>query len=436
MIRFSSSLLAFGLGLWISGCTTLSFGEGEGDPADCVIGTQDCLCDLQGECQVGLVCERDICVPAPTKKAVPTGADSTEEEQGPDEDASGSNAGVSTPEGATSASETAPTTDQESSTSSSSSTSTSETTSSAGPSCDDGILNAKETDKDCGGGTCPACQNGLRCLVNEDCVSSSCEDGVCKEKNAIPCNRDLDCRDGNVCTQDRCVNKRCEITPRPDGTDCNDSELCTIQDQCNAGRCVGKDTRVLEEDFSDPNNVAFELDFAPPQRMWQVAEARVSSCNTVPRLGEDPAQDHTQDAANGVLGVAVGGCSEDQNMKDLDCAWTRYVDVSFFDKDLHFSFWRYISTPGIEGRRGQLKVRNFQYFRIQGDGTPRLIKTGWDNRVRDRRWAYDDAVIERHRIGGPISIGICYQRIEGQGAFAGWSVDDVKIRQVGCQPKG
>lgn len=248
------------------------------------------------------------------------------------------------------------------------------------------------------------------------------------------CTSDADCQDDNVCTQDQCITGSCQHTPLADGTACDDQERCTIKDRCRAGRCDGRDTRVFFETFSDPATNVFDLDFSPPQRLWQSGTARASACSDRGYF-EDPANDHTEDMANGVMGVDIGGCSQDEQMRELDCAWTHYFDVSFFEQDLHFSFWRRIATPGFEAGRDKMRVRNFQYYRLQGDSTLYRMKTGWQNKVNDRRWTFDDWVIPRQDVTGPISIGICYRRLSGSGSFAGWSVDDVKLREVGCEPK-
>jgi large repetitive protein len=47
------------------------------------------------------------------------------------------------------------------------------------PSCDDSILNGTETDVDCGGDTCPPCEDLMACLVGSDCVGGSCEGNIC-----------------------------------------------------------------------------------------------------------------------------------------------------------------------------------------------------------------------------------------------------------------
>lgn len=66
------------------------------------------------------------------------------------------------------------TTTTTSSSSSSSSTSTSSGTGGSEPTCTDGAKNGVETDKDCGGGECPACAIGKGCVVGTDCESVAC----------------------------------------------------------------------------------------------------------------------------------------------------------------------------------------------------------------------------------------------------------------------
>lgn len=40
-------------------------------------------------------------------------------------------------------------------------------------------MDAEETDVDCGGPFCPACADGLGCLVGSDCESGRCEVSLC-----------------------------------------------------------------------------------------------------------------------------------------------------------------------------------------------------------------------------------------------------------------
>jgi hypothetical protein len=45
--------------------------------------------------------------------------------------------------------------------------------------CDDGIQNGDETDVDCGGDTCDACDPGQMCVDGDDCTSAGCDGNTC-----------------------------------------------------------------------------------------------------------------------------------------------------------------------------------------------------------------------------------------------------------------
>jgi hypothetical protein len=55
-------------------------------------------------------------------------------------------------------------------------------------SCTNGVKDGTETDVDCGGSTCPRCENGRACSTGGDCVSVVCADQTCSG--------DLGCSDG------------------------------------------------------------------------------------------------------------------------------------------------------------------------------------------------------------------------------------------------
>jgi hypothetical protein len=49
------------------------------------------------------------------------------------------------------------------------------------PTCADTVADGNETDVDCGGGTCPGCAKGKKCLVNSDCSGAMmCVGNICQ----------------------------------------------------------------------------------------------------------------------------------------------------------------------------------------------------------------------------------------------------------------
>jgi hypothetical protein len=84
--------------------------------------------------------------------------------------------------------------------------------------------NDGETDVDCGGSDCPACDDFSACLVNDDCSSGVCKDALCypatcsdDEKNGDE--TDVDC--GGSC-------------PDP----CPQAGVCETPDDCASGYCA------------------------------------------------------------------------------------------------------------------------------------------------------------------------------------------------------
>ena len=57
--------------------------------------------------------------------------------------------------------------------------------------CIDFMLNADESDIDCGGPTCQVCSIGKTCLANSDCLTDACNQGRCVDLNTYP-----SCSDG------------------------------------------------------------------------------------------------------------------------------------------------------------------------------------------------------------------------------------------------
>lgn len=101
--------------------------------------------------------------------------------------------------------------------------------------CNDNNVCTLDECKSASGGCVFAPKDGLACNDGDACsLSDSCVQGQCKGAKYI------DCDDSNDCTQDEC-NKisGCKHTSLK-GTPCDDSDACTLSNECNSGTCVPK----------------------------------------------------------------------------------------------------------------------------------------------------------------------------------------------------
>ena len=118
-------------------------------------------------------------------------------------------------------------------------------------SCSNGVLDAGETDVDCGGGSCSPCAAGRRCEANKDCLSHTCDEatqlclqGTCDDGIKNNEETDTDCGGPNY----NC--RRCEdgLSCRRHG-DCS-SEFCDPTSlvcrhpSCNNGKQDEQETDV------------------------------------------------------------------------------------------------------------------------------------------------------------------------------------------------
>ena len=109
--------------------------------------------------------------------------------------------------------------------------------------CDDGN---PCSDDSCLGGECThfpllgsACDDGNECTTDDICDSAS----NCKGDGNVLC------EDDNSCTVDTCINESgCVFTVMADGSDCTDGNACTTGDACQSGGCVGIETPCPSDD--------------------------------------------------------------------------------------------------------------------------------------------------------------------------------------------
>jgi len=82
--------------------------------------------------------------------------------------------------------------------------------------------------------------NGTPCDDGDVCTTgTTCSSGVCGGGTKIPgcCNTAAECDDGNICTDDACTGNQCVHTNNT--LTCSDGDPCTANDTCSAGVCAG-----------------------------------------------------------------------------------------------------------------------------------------------------------------------------------------------------
>ncbi len=88
-------------------------------------------------------------------------------------------------------------------------------------------------------GSCsnPSKPNGTTCNDSDLCTQTdSCQAGACVGSNPVVCSASDQCHAAGTCSP---ATGSCSNPSKPNGTTCNDSDLCTQTDSCQAGACVG-----------------------------------------------------------------------------------------------------------------------------------------------------------------------------------------------------
>ncbi len=216
-------------------------------------------------------------------------------------------------------------------------------------SCNDGVKNGTETDRDCGGNQCPKCSGGQSCVSGNDCVSGTCTNNACVGGGS--CNdgikngseTDVDCGGGTCskcldgqlcngpsdCAGNNCVAGRCSIAACSDNvrdgneTDvdcgggvckkCGLNGVCTVNADCASGTCINSrcaNAAACSDNVRDGNET--DVDCGGNQcatcvagkHCFQNSDCQSNSCT------------------NGTCGVGGGSCNDgiwDGQETDVDC---------------------------------------------------------------------------------------------------------------------
>jgi hypothetical protein len=119
----------------------------------------------------------------------------------------------------------------------------------AASTCSDQTKDGSETDVDCGGGTCPTCATGLKCLVDSDCMSNACDlstlvcvTNQCADARLDGLETDIDCGGGicPVCA----AGQMCQVDTDCSTAACDGSSFTCVANVCADHRQDGNETDI------------------------------------------------------------------------------------------------------------------------------------------------------------------------------------------------
>lgn len=276
-------------------------------------------------------------------------------------------------------------------------------------------------------------------IPNEDDSKSkenSSSDEESSENPALRCESDSDCASLDApCSKGRCVALRCESQKIDDHTPCDDDSLCTANDECLDGRCSGEDRRLLFENFSKGKGEWSTDSPSDRETLWEFGEAKSSDCLSLASrdespIGEDPDSDHSEGSDNKIAGTRIGGCVIPQQNYEWDCLLSPKMNISKHSDAIEISYWRHLHTPPrrIEGRRGV----EHRVYAIVDSKDPVILEEGYKESTDDDRWLRRSHTLTAK--GRTLRFSVCLRSGKSAGAFAGWSIDDIRIRPKGCEP--
>jgi len=84
----------------------------------------------------------------------------------------------------------------------------------------------------------------VQCMADGDCANGRCN--AATSTCVGPCSTDVECGDGNACTNESCQDGVCVYGSR-EGESCDDGVSCTVADRCVGRGCVGERTEACCE---------------------------------------------------------------------------------------------------------------------------------------------------------------------------------------------
>jgi len=248
-----------------------------------------------------------------------------------------------------------------------------------------------------------ACDDGNLCTFGDTCTGGTCSGAM------------VQCPTGDQCVTTACdPMSGCVYAPIANGTPCNDGHSCTVGETCNAGSCGNGMGPVVyfQEDFSD-NGKGWSLG---PE--WQIGPAKASMGGA---FGADPPIDHTPGLDNGVAGVVIGGNADTMQHP---MAW---LESPTFDTSaaptVFLSFYRWLVSDYDPWMHNAIEVWN-------GAQWVGVWQTGMQ--MNDAAWTFQSFDVTAHK-NANMRVRFGFD-ITNAGAFMvpSWSVDDVMVASASC----
>lgn len=313
--------------------------------------------------------------------------------------------------------------------------------------CDDGMFDPC-TQGVCSVGMCKSgnaangtsCDDFLFCTVNDHCTAGLCggDPNTCgpangcfvfqcnegtQTCNSVPGNDGAVCDDGNNCTAGTtCAAGVCGAgTPTNEGGACVASS-CTSGDKCTAGVCGGGQgpTTYFTDDFKN-NSKGWLLGAE-----WQIGPEVVSSSGM---NGDDPPNDHTPTADNGVAGVVIGG-AENPMLHPYSYLESPAFDTSSATGPVIFGFYRWLNSDYSPYMDNRVEVYNgTQWIVLWQSGSSPAIT---DSPPVGMGWTYVSYDVTNYKNAGmKVRFGF---DIGQSGVFVtgSWNVDDVLVASAAC----
>ena len=122
--------------------------------------------------------------------------------------------------------------------------------------------------------TGPSCNDGNACTQTDTCQTGTCAGG-----NPVVCTASDQCHVAGTCNP---MTGICYNPNAPNGTACNDSNVCTTADACQAGTCTGGPSIVTEYAATVPQPK--QITPGPDGNLWFVSPEAVPGVGAVARI--------------------------------------------------------------------------------------------------------------------------------------------------------